>query len=219
MSEPRNAPGGLPGHTRLHHSTTRFVVMLLVGIIATIAMGVRGEWIPAAIVGWAAACVTYLLWVWFTVWRMDAATTASHSTREDPGRAISDVLVLVASLASLGALVSLLIEARASERIVLAVLAVVSVALSWGLIHTLFTLRYASLYYQGPDGGVDFNQAEPPTYGDFAYLAFTLGMTFQVSDTTLHEHAIRITALRHALLSYVFGTLILATLINLVAGL
>ena len=219
MSEAQNAPGGLPGPTRLHHSTTRFIVMLVVGIIAAAGMGVTGEWIPAGIVGWAAACVTYLLWVWFTVWGMDAATTASHSTREDPGRALSDLLVLVASLASLGALMSLLIEARASERMFLALLAVVSVALSWGLIHTLFTLRYASLYYQGPDGGVDFNQAEPPSYGDFAYLAFTLGMTFQVSDTTLQDHAIRMTALRHALLSFVFGTLILATLINLVAGL
>lgn len=219
MSELPIGPGGLPGPTRLHHSTTRFVVMLLVGIIAAVGMGVAAEWIPGVIVGWAAACVTYLLWVWLTVGRMDAATTASHSTREDPGRALSDLLVLVASLASLGALVSLLIEARASERNFLAVLAVVSVALSWGLVHTLFTLRYASLYYQGPDGGVEFNQAAPPSYGDFAYLAFTIGMTFQVSDTTLQAHTVRMAALRHALLSYVFGTLILATLINLVAGL
>lgn len=219
MSELPIGPGGLPGPMRLHHSTTRFVVMLLVAIVAAAGMAVAGEWIPAVIVGWAAACVTYLLWVWITVWRMDAATTAGHATREDPGRAISDLLVLVASLASLGAIVSLLVEARVSERNFLAVLAVVSVALSWGLIHTLFTLRYASLYYRGPDGGVDFNQAEPPSYGDFAYLSFTLGMTFQVSDTTLQAHSIRMAALRHALLSYVFGTLILATLINLVAGL
>jgi uncharacterized membrane protein len=219
MSELPIGPGGLPGPARLHHSTTRFVVMLLVGITAAVGMGMAAEWIPAVIVGWAVACVTYLLWVWLTVGRMDAATTASHSTREDPGRALSDLMVLVASLASLGALVALLIEARASERIFLALLAVVSVALSWGLVHTLFTLRYASLYYQGPDGGVEFNQAEPPSYGDFAYLAFTIGMTFQVSDTTLQAHLIRMAALRHALLSYVFGTLILATLINLVAGL
>ena len=150
---------------------------------------------------------------------MDASTTASHATREDPGRAISDLLVVIASLASLGAPVSLLIEARASERITIAMLAVMSVALSWALIHTLFTLRYASMYYHGPDGGVDFNQAQAPNYGDFAYLAFTLGMTFQVSDTTLQTHAIRMAALRHALLSYLFGTIILATLINLVAGL
>jgi len=82
----------------------------------------------------------------------------------------------------------------------------------------LFTLRYALLYYRGRDGGVDFNQDDPPRYTDFAYLAFTVGMTFQVSDTDLKTHTIRATALRHALLSYLFGSVILATTINLVAG-
>jgi uncharacterized membrane protein len=54
-----------------------------------------------------------------------------------------------------------------------------SVVLSWAMVHTVFTLNYARLYYRGPDGGVDFNQREPPRYSDFAYLAFTIGMTFQ----------------------------------------
>jgi uncharacterized membrane protein len=65
---------------------------------------------------------------------------------------------------------------------------------------------------------VDFNQKNDPDYGDFAYLAFTLGMTYQVSDTSITSREIRRTALRHALLSYLFGAVILATVINLVAG-
>jgi uncharacterized membrane protein len=75
------------------------------------------------------------------------------------------------------------------------------------------------MYYEGAEGGVNFHQDEPPSYRDFAYLALTLGMTFQVSDTDLRTTAIRATALRHALLSYVFGTVILAATINLIAGL
>lgn len=116
----------------------------------------------------------------------------------------------------------MLVEAHSKhggEKGLLATLAVVSVALSWALVHTLFTLRYASLYYFDEDGGVNFNQSTPPRYADFAYLAFTLGMTFQVSDTNLETAGFRATALRHALLSYMFGTVILATMINLVAGL
>jgi uncharacterized membrane protein len=93
------------------------------------------------------------------------------------------------------------------------------VGLSWLLVHTVYTLRYAMLYYAGRDGGIDFNQTTSPRYSDFAYLAFTLGMTFQVSDTDLKTPAIRATALRHALLSYLFGAVIVATMINLVAGL
>jgi uncharacterized membrane protein len=87
------------------------------------------------------------------------------------------------------------------------------------VVHTIFTLRYARLYYTGRDEGVDFNQDDPPSYADFAYLAFTVGMTFQVSDTQITHHAMRAAILRHALLSYLFGTVIVATTINLVAGL
>jgi uncharacterized membrane protein len=84
-----------------------------------------------------------------------------------------------------------------------AALAVASVVLSWTVVHTVYTSRYARLYYSGPNGGINFNQQTPPRYSDFAYLAFTftLGMTFQVSDTDLQTAEIRATALRHALLS------------------
>jgi uncharacterized membrane protein len=80
-------------------------------------------------------------------------------------------------------------------------------------------LRYALLYYTGVDGGIEFNQKVPARYLDFAYFAFTIGMTFQVSDTNVSRPAIRATVLRHALLSYLFGAVILASSINLVVSL
>ena len=79
-------------------------------------------------------------------------------------------------------------------------------------------LRYASLYHSN-GGGISFPGTDMPDYGDFAYLALTIGMTYQVSDTALKDRTIRRTALRHALLSFVFGTGILAVTINVVAGL
>ena len=196
--------------------------MLAAGVLTASGTAALGGWLLAPIIGWATASVVYVVWVWSTIGHMDAATTASHATREDPSRAVSDLLVLFASLGSLGAVLYLLVQEHSTPLEVrgsLAGVAVVSVALSWGLIHTLFTLRYASLYYWDQEGGIDFNQDEPPRYSDFAYLAFTLGMTFQVSDTNLQSNDIRATALRHGLLSYVFGSVILATLINLIVGL
>lgn len=86
-------------------------------------------------------------------------------------------------------------------------------------MHTIFTLRYAQLYYTEPAGGIDFNQEERPSFRDFAYLSLTIGMTFQVSDTDLQTSPIRSTALRHALLSYLFGAVILAAAINLIVSL
>lgn len=196
--------------------------MLAAGVLTASGTAALGGWLLAPIIGWATASVVYVVWVWSTIGHMDAGTTASHATREDPSRAVSDLLVLFASLGSLGVVLYLLVQEHSTPLEVrgsLAGVAVVSVALSWGLIHTLFTLRYASLYYWDQEGGIDFNQDEPPRYSDFAYLAFTLGMTFQVSDTNLQSNDIRATALRHGLLSYVFGSVILATLINLIVGL
>jgi len=90
---------------------------------------------------------------------------------------------------------------------------------SWTLVHTVFTLKYARLYYCGTPGGIDFNDTGAPDYHDFAYLAFTIGMTFQVSDTNLQSKQVRRTVLRQAWLSFPLVTVIIATSINLVAGL
>jgi uncharacterized membrane protein len=97
------------------------------------------------------------------------------------------------------------------------VLGVLSVVLAWGVVHTVYTLRYADIYYR-TGGGIDFNDDPMPDYRDFAYLAFTIGMTYQVSDTSLQTKTIRRTALRHSLLSYLFGTAIIAVMVNIVAG-
>jgi len=196
--------------------------MVGAGLVAALLTGLLGHWLLAPAIGWAAAAIVYIGWVWLVIAPMDAATTAAHATREDPSRGITDLLLILASLASLGSILIVLLQARVAVgagQVLLAGLALVGVALSWVLVHTLFTLRYASLYYADDDGGVDFNQSEPPRYADFAYLSFTLGMTFQVSDTSLTSSGMRAAALRHALMSFLFGSIILATLINLVAGL
>jgi uncharacterized membrane protein len=102
---------------------------------------------------------------------------------------------------------------------VLTALAVVSVLLAWSVVHTIFALRYARLYYAAPVGGLGFGEDDPPVYADFAYVAFTIGMTFQVSDTDISKRPIRRAAIHHALLSYVFGTMILGIVVNSIATL
>ena len=100
-----------------------------------------------------------------------------------------------------------------------AVVGVLTVAASWFAVHTLFTVHYARLYYSDEPGGINFHDPEPPRFRDFAYVAFTVGMTFQVSDTEICLTSIRATVLRHALLSYLLGAVVLAVTINLIAGL
>ena len=129
--------------------------------------------------------------------------------------------MLVRTAASVFAVVYILVDAKhlsGGRQLGVALLAVASIALSWTLVHTLYALRYARMYYRR-NGGIDFNQKEEPRYSDFAYLSFTLGMTFQVSDTDIKSSYIRRAVLRHTLLSYLFGTVIVAATVNLVAGL
>ena len=200
----------------------RLGVSAAAGVLAAgLTIGLA-NWRYAPAVGWDVTAMVFCAWVWIVIWPLSAEATAGRAVREDPSRAVSDVLTLSASVASLGAVGFVLIRAHAAHgglQVALAGLGLLSVAVSWLTVHTIFTLRYALLYYDAPEGGVDFNQQERPSYRDFAYLALTLGMTFQVSDTNLQSTPIRATALRHALLSYLFGAVILAAAINLVVGL
>lgn len=174
------------------------------------------------LVGWDVAAATYVTWTWIMMSGADAAQTARLAVREDPGRAAVDVILLTASVASIAAVAAVIAAGgnhSAVDPVLAAGLGAASLLLTWALIHTVFTTRYARLYYTGVDGGINFNQDEPPSYLDFAYLAFTIGMTYQVSDTDLTTPAIRHTALRHSILSYLFGAIIIAATINLLSGL
>jgi uncharacterized membrane protein len=201
---------------------TRLTMSAAVGVIAGVLTAVFGSWIYAPAIGWDVTAIFFCTSVWLGIWPLSAEKTGQRATREDPSRAASDVLTLCASVASLAAVAVVLVRAHSAhgvEQGMLAGLGLLSVAVSWLTVHTIFTLRYALLYYTEPQGGIDFNQQDPPSYRDFAYLALTIGMTFQVSDTNLQSTNVRSTALRHALLSYLFGSIVLAAAVNLIAGL
>ncbi|MEH1167278.1 DUF1345 domain-containing protein [Micromonospora sp. CPCC 205539] len=198
----------------------------IVGVVGVVAGGLFGLLLSARLAplaGWDAAALTWLVVIWHKLWRLDAANTERVASYEDPSRAIRDVLLLIACLASLLAVGLVVGSAHAAppglRRDAYGGLGVVSVLLSWLVVHTVFTARYARIYYTGPNGGVNFNQPQPPCYSDFAYLAFTIGTTFQVSDTNLTSNEMRRTALRHSLVSYLFGAFIIAVTVNLLAGL
>ena len=191
------------------------------GLGAGVVAGLLGPWEVGALVAWCAAASTFLAAAWAVMLPADAARTRAIAMREDETRFVADVVVLAASLASLVGVGLILLQASRSSGAAPALLTglgVLSVVLAWATVHTVYTLRYADLYYTF-GGGIDFNQDDDPDYRDFAYLAFTIGMTYQVSDTNLHARPIRHAALRHALLSFVFGTAIIAMTINIVASL
>jgi uncharacterized membrane protein len=194
-----------------------------IGGIATaaLALGTGASWSVAAVLAADVAELVFVIWVFATVRGVDAAATPQLALAEDTSRSAAEALLLVAGIASLVAVAFTLGQAGNAaepERGLLTALALGSVALAWLSVHTVFALRYARLYYSPPMGGIDFGD-EAPDYRDFAYLALTIGMTFQVSDTDLTAKRIRRVALHHALLSYVFGTGIVAITVSSVAAL
>jgi uncharacterized membrane protein len=200
-------------------ASTRVALAAAAGVLATTATVVTVRASVAPTVGWIAAAAIWLAWTWADIRPMDSRETAAHATREDTSRPVSDLLLVAASVFSLAAVGVVLVQARSHHEDLSAALGVCSVAASWLVTHTVFTVRYAHAYYAGPDAGVDFNMATPPAYSDFAYLAFTIGMTYQVSDTDSQTPQIRAIALRHGLLSFLLGAVVLATTVNLVASL
>ncbi len=198
----------------------RILIAVALGAAVAVVVGHTVGW-RFALVGWIVAAGVYVTWTRLILRGMDADQTSRWVTREDPTRWVADAVVLTASIASLGG-VGYVVAAGAhtgTVALAAAIVGVLTVAASWFAVHTLFTVHYARLYYSGEPGGINFHDPEPPCFRDFAYIAFTVGMTFQVSDTEICSKSIRSTVLRHALLSYLLGAVVLAVTINLIAGL
>ncbi|HUJ25678.1 MAG TPA: DUF1345 domain-containing protein [Myxococcales bacterium] len=193
------------------------------GVAVWLLLSARLPPLLAALGGWNTGCLSLIAFAWHIIFTADAKVTARRAAAEDFGRTAISLLVVLASAASLVSVTILVRGAKGSvpEGRALAALCLTTVALAWTLTHTAFALRYAHLYYRDDHegvGGVDFPGGARPRYADFAYLAFTIGMTFQVSDTGVSSPQIRRTVLLQAVLSFVYNTVILAFVLNLLFG-
>jgi uncharacterized membrane protein len=202
----------------------RIAASAAIGVAVASVAAATGPWQIAPLLGWDASSATFLGWMWRSLVRADPPTTSRLAARENSSAPLADVALLLASVASLVGVAAVVFESKAKGGLVSPAAAIgiglTTIVLSWLVVHTVYTLRYAKLYYvDGQGGGIDFNQRQAPCYLDFAYVAFTIGMTFQVSDTDLQDSAVRATALRQMFLAYLFGAVIIAATINLVAGL
>lgn len=211
--------------TTSNGANLRLLVSAVIGLALGVGAGVRAPWQIAVLTGWCAGALAFLAQVLSQVFGTDAARTKDIATNEDVSHVLADATLIAAASASLigvGFVLAKASQYHGVPRGVTTALGAVSVALAWVTVQTIYTLRYARLYYETGDGvvigGVDFG-GEDPDYHDFAYLAFTIGMTYQVSDTAITRRELRRTVLRHSLLSFVFATAFIAVLVNVVGGL
>ncbi|MFF4749629.1 DUF1345 domain-containing protein [Streptomyces sp. NPDC002514] len=187
------------------------------GAVVGVAVGLPTD-LPLGLLAGIAAAETFFVVVgWIVLWPLDAEETHRNIRREDFRPVLEELVVVVAALCGLLGIVLLLSFGKSADGHAAAVAALGGVFMAWAALHLMYATRYAYLYCTA-SGGIDFNSDEPPAYRDFLYFSYNLGMTYQVSDTSVSSSTIRAVALRHCLLSYVFGTSILATVINLVVG-
>lgn len=181
-----------------------------------------GPWQLSALAGFDLAAAVFVLIAWIEASSLDARGTASRARMEDGSAGFVGTSVIVSSLAALVLEVIGLVEAERQSgtvKVLLVVLAVLAVVLGWLAVQSVYTFHYARLYFADDRRGIDFNSDDPPDFGDFIYFTITIAMTYQVSDTNISDSRIRRVVSRHALLSFVFGTAIIGTTINVMAGL
>ncbi|GAB3887060.1 DUF1345 domain-containing protein [Spirosoma agri] len=202
----------------------RLIIATIVALIAYVTVSGEVSVAACATTIWIAFALTMLILMWLTIFYAHPRDLPQLSRLEDSSRVMILIFVLAAAMASLFAVIVLLNSMNDTNRSQTITLAILAVACSWSLVHTVFTIRYAHLFY-GNDptqkrrpGGLDFPNDPEPDYLDFAYFSFIIGMTSQVSDVSISSKRIRRAALGHGILSFLFNTIIIALTVGGLSG-
>jgi uncharacterized membrane protein len=208
----------------------RLMMALVVSVIVFFIFLNRLTVPELALVTWIACASTIIIFNWIIILTSHPREVRKIAKLQDSSRTFLFAFIITASIVSLAAIIFLLkspkgiSETGKNEHILLAIGAV---AISWWLVHTVFSLRYAHLFYDTDTddggtkkgGGLDFPDTKEPDFLDFIYFGFVVGMTFQVSDVQITDRNIRRLCLLHGLISFAFNTAIVALSINVISGL
>ena len=182
----------------------------------------------SAVILWDVFAFTYLISSWIVLFNRSPEQIRHVAKKEDGSTAFVFSVILLSSFASMITVLILIISEKVSQNaeVYTLLVTVASILLSWLMVHTTFTFHYAHLYYDDHSTdssrhaeGLDFPSEKKPNYLDFAYFAFVVGMTFQVSDVQITSGKLRRVALFHGLLSFALNTFVVAFTINIIAGL
>lgn len=207
-----------------HSPRRRLLGSALIGAVAAVPAGLLAGPAFAAMTGVTVAEVAFLVSSLAAVLPMDAERTRANARREDLRPVADEALVAALCVLAVITMVTLHLGAGgAAVSTIGSVITLVGVFGAWACIQQTYALHYAYRYYL-EESGIDFHQdvdqegADAPTFGDFLYFSYAIGMTYGVTDNDVSDRAIRMIAWRHAVISFAFGTILLAAAVNLVAG-
>ncbi len=212
-------------------ASTRLLICLGVALIVlAVSLFLKTALLTSILLSWDTFCLTLLALSWIMFFGIGAIDVHRQAQRQDESRSATFILSLCAVCVSMIGILLLMHPAEETRHYkeLHRAASLLGVGLSWLLLHTLFTLRYAHLYYTDPGagagdagqvGGLEFPAEKAPDYVDFAYFSFVLGMTFQVSDVAISDRDIRRVVLLHSLISFVFNTIVLALSVSILSDL
>lgn len=197
-----------------------FLATLIVATVLAVWLNASEGWAHALLIGFNIAAVQFLLTLIPMFSDRDVTHMRQRSNENDPDH---HTLLWIGQLVMLVVIVAVFSELHDS-RAISVTLSVVTLLLAWVFGNTLFTLHYAQLYYSADDDGdregLLFPGSDPvPDYWDFAYFAFVLGMTFQVSDVVITGRHMRKLALIHGLLGFIFNIGVIAISVGIIGNL
>lgn len=197
---------------------TRLAISIGLGIVVSVALWAVTDHGIALLSGIVVLETVFVISSVVTLWPMSPQQTRDSVSREGFRPGVQEVVVLALAAGSVGGIAVLQVLGQSNVRDVAAALGLMGVFATWAMVQQLYATRYAHEYYDDPVGGIDFNDDDQQSFRDFMYFSYNLGMTYAVSDNNISTTELRAVVLRHALFSWIFGTVILAATINLVTG-
>jgi uncharacterized membrane protein len=182
--------------------------------------------VTRAIVGWNAGAWLYLILAARMMFWTSREKMRARAIAQDDGKFVVLGMVIVAAIASIGAIVAELAVVKnihgmlRYEHIALSVLTILS---SWAFTQVMFALHYAHNFYaakeRGNPGGLEFPGVTAPDYGDFLYFSCVIGTSGQTADVSFTSRSMRRTGLVHCVLAFFFNTTLVALTINIASSL
>jgi uncharacterized membrane protein len=200
----------------------RFLLAAVAGLIVTPIAIAQSDWRMGTMIGFDAAAILFLLSLVSLFRSGNARSMREAAIRNDANRVMLLVITGIVSLVILVAIAAELSQRTAPKPFAVALI-IATLALAWAFSNMIYALHYAHIFYTANEtgidsGGIDFPGTKEPDYWDFTYFAFTLGMTFQTSDTDITDRRIRKIATLHSLAAFVFNIGVLAFTINVLGG-
>jgi uncharacterized membrane protein len=205
----------------MSHLDRKALGSAIAGVLLAIVPLFLGAGELAPLIGWVAGGTVFLTWTWVVAWNAGPDKTRDLALHEDRSRRLVDTLIIGATFLSLVFVVFALLRSQDKDTIgvLAAILATLGAVVAWALVNTIYALKYARMFYHDDRHRFRFNQDEDPSYSDFAYAAFSIGMAYNADNIDESSTPSRRIALGHGLLAYLYGTIVVAVAINLVTSL